>query len=220
MKKVWCVIFIIFVITLTACASSTGDELSEDELTDDKLEEVEKEKEQLIVKIKELEKQIDEQSQTIEEQKENIEALGLTQSVNNYEVKNESEEYNNTSISTLKLGETYSDDKYDITVTGIEYTSTLNKGPEVFFEVRNKSEEPLENAGSLTFRLNDAKYEEEFNNLGYTINFNPPGFIYQDEKRSGSYHYLFDRDVKITEITYHLSESGYPKDPIATWVIE
>jgi len=135
-------------------------------------------------------------------------------------IKIGTKEVNSSTIPTLTLGETYSDDRYDIKVTEVKYHSSINKGPEVFFEVKNKREEPLDHPGSLSFKLSDEKFEGELNSLGYTINFNPLGFIYQNEKRSGSYHYLFDRDVKITEITYHFSESGFRKEPIAKWVVE
>lgn len=82
----------------------------------------------------------------------------------------------------------------------------------------NKSEEPLENSGSMKFSLKEDQFEEEFNNLGYGHHFNETDFyVYQDERRDGYYQYLYERDVTITEIRYHYSVSGFTTDLVAKW---
>lgn len=109
-------------------------------------------------------------------------------------------------VPTLALGETFSNDDIEVTIKSIEY---LEDRIQVYFEVLNKSEEPLERPGSLKFSLKEGQFEEEFNNLGYGHHFNETDFyVYQDERRDGYYQYLYDRNVTITEIRYHYSVSG------------
>ncbi|UOQ47733.1 hypothetical protein MUN88_17015 [Gracilibacillus caseinilyticus] len=170
--------------------------------------------------IKDLENTIEEQANTIESQKNTIAELEDSMTEDNHESEdlvNKNENGTNEEIPTLALGETYSDDEIEVTIHNVEY---LSDGVEVFFEVHNKSEEPLEKAGSLKFTLDEEQFEEEFNRLGYGMNFDNTGYIYEGEKRKGSYNYIYDRDVTIKEIKYHYSKSGVTTDLVATWRVE
>lgn len=175
----------------------------------------------VVNKVLELEEKIEELNNIIAEQSNTIEELEMKLNVDQIETVGKTQEDLNDSIPILELGETYSDDKIDVTINQIEYVSSSNKGVQVYFEVVNKSENPLQLPGSLIFTLEDSQYEEEFNRIGHSINFDPYGYIYQDEERKGSYHYIFEREINITEITYRAHGSDYKNQGnIATWAID
>ncbi|MBD1222765.1 hypothetical protein [Virgibacillus halodenitrificans] len=195
-----------FILLLSACTGNTNEDVSSQEETKNK--------------ITELEKKIEEQSKKIEEQKETIEEFKSKQTNEKAETVSQNVDDTNDTSPTLKIGETYSDDKIEVTVFRIENTTTVNKGIQVFFEVKNKSKTPLQTPGTFKFSLKDKQFEEELNRLGYTINFEPHGYIYQGEERNGNYHYLFERDVEITEATFYINENGFANQPIATWKVK
>lgn len=211
-KKLLFITILAIMLALSACSNTTKETVS-DETTVTKIEELEKE-------VEDQNNTIVEQEKIIEEQKKIIENIKMKQESNKSESKDNNQDNTNKSTPTFKLGETFSDDKLEITLSQVVYTSAPNKGVQVYFEVTNNSEEPLESPGILKFKLDNTKYEEEFNRLGYGMNFDSIGFIYQGEKRSGNYHFYFERDFKVLEVTYHINESGYAKQPIATWIIE
>lgn len=174
-----------------------------------------------VNKVSELEEKIEELNNIIAEQSNIIEELEMKLNVDQIEIAGNPQGDSNDSIPILELGETYSDDKIEVTISRIEYVTSSNKGVQVYFEVVNKSENPLESPGSFIFSLEESQFEEEFNRIGYSINFDPYGYIYQDEERKGNYHYIFEREIDITEITYHAHRSEYTNEGvIATWVID
>ena len=127
------------------------------------------------------------------------------------------EEEKEEEMSSLNIGETFSNDNLEVTIQKVEYVS---EGIRVYLDVFNKSDTPLEGTGGLQFKLDDPQFEQEFNNLGYSHYFNKNlGYVYKGEKRNGYYLYLFDRDVKIKEIEYFLMESGMKVEPVAKWVV-
>src|SRR5690625_1996171 len=177
MKRLYITLLLVFILLLPACTSS-NEEFVSDVSTESKVLELEE-------KNKELNSIIAERDDTIKELEMKLDS-GQIETVDN------TQENSNDSIPVLKIGETYSDDKIDVRISQIEYTASSNKGIQVYFEVVNKSGNPLESPGRLEFTLEDSKYEEELNRIGYTINFNPHGYIYQDEERKGSYRYTFE----------------------------
>lgn len=174
-----------------------------------------------VNKVPELEEKIEELNNIITEQSNTIEELEMKLNVDQIETAGNTQEDSNDSIPILELGETYSDDKIEVTISQIEYVTSSNKGVQVYFEVVNKSEKPLQSPGSFIFTLEDSQFGEEFNRIGYSINFEPYGYIYQNEERKGSYRYIFEREINITEITYHAHRSDHTNEGvIATWVID
>lgn len=129
-------------------------------------------------------------------------------------------------VPTLKLGETYSDANIEVTVHGLEYLSGysdkegFDEGFNIFFEVHNKSEKPMESNGAFNFKLEETMYEEEVNRLGYAHYFDEYGYIYPGEMRNGYYSYSFSKDITIKEIHYYTHVSGYKEDLIAKWKID
>jgi len=202
-KNIFISFLLVFILLMSACSNSNEESASDE----NKILELEE-------KIEELNNIISKQDNTIDELEKNLKSEQI-KTVSNAQGNSKD------SIPVLKLGETYSDDKIDVTISQIEYTTSPNKGVQVYFEVVNKSENPLELPGRLTFALEDPKFEEEFNKIGHSINFSPHGYIYQDEGRKGSYQYIYDREINITEITYHAHGSDYSNQrTIATWVID
>lgn len=197
LKKFIVFILVSFILVLSACSNDS-----------------------IQANVEELEKKIEEQEKIIEQQKLKIEQLEQSLENNKNTLTDSDESANVSANPTLKLGETYSDENIEVTISQINYVSSPNNGVQVYFEVTNKSETPLELPGTFKFKLDNQQFEEEFNSIGYTINFEPYGYIYQGEKRSGNYHYLYERDVKVIEITYFIQESGYATQPVATWIIE
>lgn len=199
-------LLLVFMLVLSACSNS-NEELESDVPA--------------VNKVLELEDKIEKLNNVIAEQSKTIEELEMKLNVDQIETVGNTQEDLNDSIPILELGETYSDDKIDVTISQIEYVTSSNRGVQVYFEVVNKSESPLQSPGSFIFTLEDSQFEEEFNRIGYSINFDPYGYIYQDEERKGSYHYIFEREISITEITYHAHRSDYTnEETIATWVID
>lgn len=123
-------------------------------------------------------------------------------------------------IPTLNLGGTFSDEEIEVTVNKVEYVHEENIGFKVYLSVTNKSKKPLEQPGALQFKLDNSQFEKEVNNLGYVHGFESHGYIYQNETREGYYQYLFDRNIKIEEITFHIIESGILKESKAKWKVE
>ncbi|MEY2355903.1 copper amine oxidase N-terminal domain-containing protein [Lysinibacillus capsici] len=134
--------------------------------------------------------------------------------------KSELLEVDKKEVPTLKIGETFSDDQIEVTIKKVEYVNGVNKGFNVYLSVTNKSEKPLQQAGGLQFRLIDSKYEEELNRIGYSHHFESNGYLYKGETRNGYYQYLFDGDVKIEEITFHIMDSGILEESKAKWIVE
>lgn len=124
-------------------------------------------------------------------------------------------------IPMLKIGETYTDGQIEVTVEKVEYINNgVNDGFKIYFEVFNKSNNTLENEGGFQFRLKQSLYEDEVNELGYGIHFNKMGYIYPNEKRTGYFYYLYNREIEIKEIQYHYRESGILKEPISKWIVD
>ncbi|WP_117161431.1 hypothetical protein [Paraliobacillus sp. X-1268] len=199
MKKLVCLFLLLF---LVACSNDETVESSTDQT------EI----------INELEKTIEEQTKTLESKEQRIvelESMVAEETDDSKEVAENNE--TNGEVSTLALGETFSNEEIEVTIQKLEYVSG---GVQAYFEVHNKSEEPLEKPGSLKFKLEESELEEEFNKLGYSMNFDDAGYLYEGEKRSGSYMYMYDRDITISEVSYHKSESGYTTDLIAKWNVK
>lgn len=135
MKRLHITLLLVFILVLPACTSS-NEEIVSDESTDGKVLELEE-------KIKELNSIIAERNDTIKQLEMKLDS-GQIETVDN------TQENSNDSIPVLKIGETYSDDKIDVTISKIEYT---DKGIQVYFEVFNKSENPLESLGVLSSHL-------------------------------------------------------------------
>ncbi|WP_347723535.1 copper amine oxidase N-terminal domain-containing protein [Lysinibacillus capsici] len=120
-------------------------------------------------------------------------------------------------VPTLKIGETFSDDQIEVTLKKVEYVDGVDKGFNVYLSVTNKSEKPLIYPGGLRFKINESKYEEELNRIGYSNHFDSKGYIYKGETTEGHYQYLFDKDISIKEIEYNTGIVNYPK---AKWIVE
>ncbi|MCS1392434.1 copper amine oxidase N-terminal domain-containing protein [Lysinibacillus boronitolerans] len=120
-------------------------------------------------------------------------------------------------VPTLKIGETFSDYQIEVTLKKVEYVDGVDKGFNVYLSVTNKSEKPLIYPGGLRFKINESKYEEELNRIGYSNHFDSKGYIYKGETTEGHYQYLFDKDISIKEIEYNTGIVNYPK---SKWIVE
>ena len=129
----------------------------------------------------------------------------------------------NNAPEKVDLGETVTKNGISITIKKVEYDFDNEWGNfKVYIDLKNNSEKSLMGMGSLRFKLNDSKYEDEVNRIGYTHYFDNNGYIYSGESRSGYYEYHFERDIKIKEIDYFL-QNGSSIDsryPTVTWEIE
>lgn len=124
---------------------------------------------------------------------------------------------NTNGIPSFNSGETFEIDQIEVTLNDIEYVSD---GFKVFLNVTNKSNIPLNSAGSLRFKIEETQYEIELNNKGYGHYFDRDGYIYEGESVSGYYQWYFDREVTINEIEYYSNFSnGTSYKPLAKWTI-
>lgn len=120
-------------------------------------------------------------------------------------------------IPTLKIGETFSNAQLDITLQKIEYAS---QGIEIYFDYHNKSDIPVQMPGNFQFKLDQPMYEHELNNMGFSYRSQSFGYIYKGESRSGYYFYVFDKNVKIKELTFHSLQDGIIKEALVKWNVE
>lgn len=120
-------------------------------------------------------------------------------------------------LPTLTLGQTFTNPQLDVTVKSIEY---VEDGFKIYFYVYNKSTIPLRAPGTMKLKLDNPLYEKELNSMGYSVNFNTNGYIYQGEKRDGYYQWYFSKDVKVKEIEYYSNYSHALGSPIAIWKAE
>jgi hypothetical protein len=72
----------------------------------------------------------------------------------------------------------------------------------------------------MEFKLSDAKYEKEVNDLGYTHHYNAPGYTYPGETLTGYSEYLFKRKIDITEVSIQLNINGNFEEYRNTWVVK
>ncbi|MFB7157814.1 stalk domain-containing protein [Lysinibacillus sp. NPDC056232] len=139
----------------------------------------------------------------------------ISEGLNNNEFKHPESE--KKEVPTLKLGETFSNDKIEVTIKNVEYVQGDNNGFKVYLSVTNKSEQPLTSPGGLRFKINESKYEVGINAIGNIYHFDSKGYIYKGETTEGYYQYLFDKDISIKEIEYNTGIVNYPK---AKWIVE
>lgn len=146
--------------------------------------------------------------------------VSITGNTDNEEISNpQLPEIEEKEVPILNIGETYSDEKIEVTIKEVEYVQVgENDGFKVYLTITNKSDKPLENTGGLQFKLNNPQYEKELNNLGYSSHFDSNGYIYKGETRDGYYQWYFERDVEIKEIDFYIKESGILKESKAKWI--
>jgi hypothetical protein len=130
--------------------------------------------------------------------------------------KKEQADEQKQSDKLLNMGEKFQTNGLTVTIKKIDYT---DDGFNVYFSVINNTDKPLENPGSLSFKLTEPMYEEEINRIGCGICFDKTGYIYPGESCSGHYQYRYKRPIQFESVTYSLNHSGIAGAPLATWKV-
>jgi len=130
----------------------------------------------------------------------------------------------------VTLGDTITNSGLDFTVNRIEYISEgeeynynsiiIGEGFSVYFTIENNTER-IYNFPGFEFIVSPIEYEVIINELGYGHYGFDSSYIYPSEIVEGFYHFRFDREITINELTMMISSPGFmgPEIEVGTWVI-
>jgi hypothetical protein len=133
-----------------------------------------------------------------------------------------------TSIPTVKMGESITKDGITVTLQKIEYMPegevvsgvVSRKGFKVYYTLTNTTDSPIRPTGTFEFTLDESKYSQEVNSNPRSYILNQYTNLYQNESASGYVYVEFPNDINIAGLSFKpISDTTYFKKPLANWSV-